>query len=111
MSNVNLENLQLSGQYCPECGYIHPVPVNGICPVANANKNKTQSDITYNKEEKNGEDEENIFSEIIDDIKNMLNNRFIELKFDNEYQENKFKKIIKNFINKDFKRFIDEYKK
>jgi len=103
--------INLSGELCPECGYIHPKPENGICPVA-ANKGKTQ-DVKLKKIQHTNDDLASKKNIEIMKIKNMINKHISEkydsIKFPNEYVEDKFFKNISELLEKNLIDYLKDY--
>jgi len=117
---VNTAGLNLSGSLCPECGLVHP-PIEGPCPVAKAQKEKNNPKIetpvspTHNKEENSNENTNVVKSkkniaDLNNNITKMINNKLSELKFENDYVEDKFYKILNKTVIDNLKEFLNDYK-
>ena len=113
----NTEGLNLSNAVCSECGYIHPMPKDGICPmskkkdievpvesiakVANVPQSTPVLNNTNNIVSKNKD-----IQKILIDIEKLLLDTYNGFEFSNEYSEGKFFKIIY----KNIEVVINEYK-
>jgi len=102
ITSENLNGLQLTGSLCSECGYIHPVPLDGICPVANQGKISTKKNTTHTCNDK--------LKMIINDITNMITEKSSSIDFENAYTEEKFYMIIKDSLIKSLQEILNGYK-
>ena len=104
--NRNISGLTLSNSLCSECGFIHPTPENGICPIANANSDKkpTQKITTYNQKENL------IIYNMQKKIDKLILDRFEELNIQNEYAEKKFFNKISESTISFVTELLNEYK-
>ena len=105
--------LTFSGTLCPECGYIHPVPKNGICPVANPNN--IEGDVNNSNSQHTNDSNDILSTKNIEimKIKNMINKLISEkydtITFDNNYKEEKFFKNIYKILEDNLKEFLNGF--
>jgi len=104
----------LSGTLCPECGYIHPIPKNGICPVAHPSATK-EGDVNNSNSQHTNDSEDILSTKNIEimKIKNMINKLISEkydtITFDNNYKEEKFFKNIYKILEDNLKEFLNGF--
>jgi len=98
----NTSGLNLTNSVCHECGLVHP-PVEGGCPMASNDTKQTQQSGTHSREDKK------ILNMTIE-LTTMVKKRFFELKFENEYSEDKFYKSLNKTVMDNLKEFLDGYK-
>jgi len=114
--------VNLQGSLCPECGYLHPVPPDGICPVANSKKvnqvNNKDNNLT-NLQHTNESVKENkieVDSKLnieLTKIKNVISKMIIDkynsITFSNDYVEDKFFKNINSILEKNLQEYLNEF--
>jgi len=101
--------INLSGRLCPDCGYIHPVPKDGICPMKNNSEqpNNNQHNVTTNNDISKYDIE---FMKIKNDLNKLVQSKYKKLDFKNEYIEKKFfDNIRKLVLNDKLKEFVENF--